>query len=306
MELRQLEHFVAVAQHLSFTRAAREVHVVQSSLSTSVRQLERELGAVLFERTTRKVALTPAGWALLPVAQRILMEARTARKSVAAVTGMLRGAVALGTIQVLTWVDLPVALSRFHRSHPGVDITLREAPVNELLDALVAGDLDLACVAHDRTRLPDAVTVLATRDEELVIVAAPGHPLTREQQVRLSDLQGEPFVDFQAGAGLQMVVERLCAEAGLQRRITLAVTQLDLLVSLVRENLGISVVPAPVVRSNHLATIAIAPSAPHRTIALVARASGPTNPAARALLRDLAASTRTELRTHVPLGGVRG
>jgi DNA-binding transcriptional LysR family regulator len=287
MELRQVEHFVAVAQHLSFTRAAREVHVVQSSLSTSVRQLERELGAVLFERTTRKVALTPAGRALLPVAQRILMGTRAARDSVAAVTGMLRGVVAVGTIQVLSWVDLPRALSRFHRGHPGVDITLREAPVNELLDALVAGDLDLAYIARDRSRLPDAVTVLATREEELVILAAPGHPLAGEHEVRLSDLQDEPFVDFQAGTGLQMVVERLCAEAGLQRRITLAVTQLDMLVSLVREGLGIAVVPAPVARSSDLAAIGIAPSAPHRTIALVSRAPAPTNPAARALLRDL-------------------
>lgn len=286
MELRQLEHFTAVAKHLSFTRAAREVHVVQSSLSTSVRQLERELGTALFERTTRRVALTPAGWALLPMAQRILLDARAARESVAAVTGMLRGHIAIGTIQVLTWIDLPAALSQFHQAHPGVDITLREAPVDELLDQLLAGDLDLAYVARDESRLSDAVTVLAIRDEELVIVATPGHPLAQQHQVLLPSLQHEPFVDFQAGAGLQMVVERLCDRAGLKRRITLSVTQLDLLVSLVRADLGIAIVPAPVAQRTDLAVIRIAPPRPHRTVALVVRAPQPGNPAALALLRE--------------------
>ncbi|MDP5181946.1 LysR family transcriptional regulator [Blastococcus sp. BMG 814] len=288
MELRQLEHFVAVAQHLSFTRAAREVHVVQSSLSTSVRQLERELGATLFERTTRKVTLTPAGWTLLPMARRILMDARSARESVATVAGVVSGAVAVGTIQMLTWVDLPAALSRFYRAHPGVEITLREAPVDELLDALLAGDLDLAYIARDSSRLPDAVSVLATRDEELVVIAASGHPLAREHQVHLADLRDEPFVDFQAGTGLQTVVERLCIQASLRRRITFAVTQLELLVSLVRAGLGIAIVPAPVARgSGDLARLSIAPSPPHRTLALVSRTPGPGNPAAVALLRDV-------------------
>lgn len=149
MELRQLEHFAAVAKYLSFTRAAREVHVAQSSLSVSVRQLERELEASLFERTTRRVALTPAGRALLPTAQRMLMDVHRARESIAAVSGMLRGQVTVGTIQALTWVDLPAGLSRFHRAHPGVNITLQEAPVDELLDELLAGDLDLAYIARD-------------------------------------------------------------------------------------------------------------------------------------------------------------
>jgi len=287
MELRQIEHFLAVARHLSFTHAADEVSVVQSSLSSSVSKLETELGASLFERTTRSVSLTPAGWALLPVAQRILREMHGAKEAVAAVTGVLRGRLAVGTIQMLTWVDLPVSLSRFHLAHPGVEIALREAPVDELLDELIKGELDFAYIARDQSKLPDSLTVLATWFEELVIVAPRDHPLARQDQVALSSLGLEPFVDFQAGSGLQKVVERLCVQAHLERYITLSVTQLDLLISLVRAGLGIAIIPGPVAEGTDLASIRIAGQVPRRELALVARKPRPSNPAALALLRDM-------------------
>lgn len=287
MELRQLEHFVAVARYLSFTRAADAVSVVQSSLSSSVGKLERELGTLLFERTTRTVSLTPAGWALLPVAQRVLSEVHTAKEAVAAVTGVLRGRLGVGTIQLLTWVDLPASLSRFHQAHPGVEIALGEAPVDELLKELLAGDLDIAYIARDQSRLPETLSVLATWEEELVIIAPRDHPLARQDQVLLSSLGQEPFVDFQAGSGLQKVVERLCEEAHLERHITLSVTQLDLLISLVRVGLGVAIIPAPVAERTDLASIRIAPLVPHRQVALVTRTPQPSNPAAVALLRDL-------------------
>lgn len=287
MELRQLEHFAAVAKYLNFTRAAREVHVVQSSLSSSVRQLERELETSLFERNTRRVTLTPAGAALLPLARRILTDVRSARELVTAVTGLLHGQVAVGAIQVLTWVDLPTILSRFNRAHPGVEIVLHEAPVQELLDKLLSGDLDFAYVARDQSRLPEGITVLATHQEELVVVAAPDHPLAQQQQVVLSDLHDEAFVDFHAGAGLQSVVERLCIQAHLERRITLRATQLELLISLVSTGLGIAIIPAPAAARTHLTQIRVAPPHPHRTVALIARETKPSNPAALALLQEL-------------------
>lgn len=287
MELRQLEHFLAVAKFLSFTRAARAVHVVQSSLSTSVRQLERELGTPLFERTTHKVTLTPAGSALLPIAQRIVKDTRTAREAVAAVTAMLRGQVIIGTIQMLTWIDLPATLSRFHQDHPGVDIALHEAPVDELLDGLLAGDLDLAYIARDQTPLPEAITVLATRDEELVVIAAPHHHLAHQHQVTLANLQQESFIDFQAdGTGLQTVIDRICEQGHLMRDITITVTQLDLLIALVRTDLGIAIIPAPIADRTDLARIRIVPPRPHRTVALVTRTPQPSNPAALTLLHD--------------------
>lgn len=287
MDVRQLEHFAAVAKHLSFTRAAREVHVVQSSLSTSIQALERELGATLFERTSRRVGLTAAGCALLPTAQRILMEVAAARQATAAISDVLRGQVSVGTIQVLTWVDLPAVLGRFQQAHPGVEICLYEATVNELLDELLAGGLDFAYLARDDTPLPAGITALATQEEELVVVVAADHALSQHREVLLADLHSERFVKFEAGAGLQRVVEQLCLDARLKRRITVRVSELELVISLVKVGLGIAILPAGLAQRSGLHQIRIAPARPMRTVALVAREPGPINPAAVALLHEL-------------------
>src|SRR5579859_2695158 len=107
MELRQLEHFVAVAEERSFTRAAARLHLVQSTLSVSIKSLERELGGRLFDRTTHRVTLTDAGQALLAEARNALAAVDAARDAVAAAHGGLRGTVRVGIMRSLTLVDAP-------------------------------------------------------------------------------------------------------------------------------------------------------------------------------------------------------
>ena len=136
MELRQLAHFVAVAEERHFTRAAARVHVVQSSLSSSIAALERELGEGLFVRDNRRVALTPAGRALLPAARRALAAADEGRDAVAGVRGMLHGQLLVGAIQTLGVVDLAALLARFRRGEAtpvgvATRLEVEEAPAEE-------------------------------------------------------------------------------------------------------------------------------------------------------------------------------
>lgn len=287
MEFRQIEHFLAVARHLNFTRAADELHLVQSAVSTSVRSLEGELGTPLFERSTRQVTLTAAGVALLPRARRLLAEARAAREEMAAVSGLERGSLGVGTIQTLTWVDLPGVFAAFHEAHPGIAVTLREATVDELVALLRGAELDLAFLALDEGGVPDDLAVLAAHEEELVLVTPPDHRLARRRRIAPADLAAEPFIDFRGGTGLQSVVEQLCARAGLERRLAFRVTQLDLLVQLVQRGLGLAIVPRPVAARTALPTVTLQHHDVHRRVALVARTPEPTNPAARAILPAL-------------------
>ncbi|MET8571428.1 LysR family transcriptional regulator [Streptomyces sp. NPDC004783] len=287
MEIRQLRHFMAVVTTGSFTAAARSELIVQSALSTSVRNLERTLGAELFDRTGRRVVLTEAGRALLPRARALLAAAEEARHAVAAVTGLASGRVSIGTIQTLTCVDLPAELATFHRRFPGVQVSVRDAPVGELTDALRAGELDLAYLVPDAGELPEGVTAYATWREELVLITAPGHPLAAAGRTLVRDLADEPFVDFRAGTGLETAVRRLAAHCGLERRITCDVTQIGLLVDLVRAGIGVAFVPRRIGERAGLPCVAVRQPEPGRTVVLAGRGPRPRNPAAAALADHL-------------------
>src|SRR6185437_3215166 len=144
MEIRQLQHFVSVAEEQHFTRAAARLMVSQSGLSASIRALERELQAPLFVRTTRTVTLTEAGRALLVEAERILAQERAAREAVAAVQGVLRGTLTLGAEQCIAGVHVARLLAAFRRRHPQVEIRLRQWGSAELAEQVAAGRLDMA------------------------------------------------------------------------------------------------------------------------------------------------------------------
>ncbi|WTA34945.1 LysR substrate-binding domain-containing protein [Streptomyces sp. NBC_00846] len=231
--------------------------------------------------------LTEAGRALLPSARSVLAGAEAGRDAVAAVSGLVTGRVRIGTIQTLTCVDLAAELASYHRLWPGVQISLREATTPELVAGVRAGELDLAFLAPDAAELPDGIAGFATWHEDLVLITAPGHRLATAGSTLIKDLADEPFVDFRAGTGLETAVRRLAAHCGLERRITCDVTQIRLLVDLVRAGIGVAIVPRRIGEDAGLPCVSIRQPEPGRTVVLAGRAPGPRNPAAEALLGRL-------------------
>jgi DNA-binding transcriptional LysR family regulator len=297
MELRQLEHFVAAAEERHFTRAAQRLHIVQSGLSASIRALERELDAALFVRTTRRVELTQAGRALLPEARRTLAAAQAAGEAVAAVHGLLRGTLAVGTMQILPpAVDLLAALGRFHAEHPGVELRLHQAGTGTLLEEVRAGALDLALVAP-AGRPPRGITLRRLASDPLLVACAPTHPLAGRGQVDLADLAGEPFVDFQPDWGLRMLLDRHFAAAGLERSMAMEVNDVPTLLELVAHGLGVALVPEVATRyPAAVRYLPLRPPAPAFEVAVAMVADPPASPAARALLAMLGAADRARPR----------
>ncbi|WP_028937768.1 LysR family transcriptional regulator [Pseudonocardia spinosispora] len=285
MELRQLEHFVAVVEERHFTRAAARVHIVQSSLSSSIRALERELGGALLTRGSRSVELTEAGRALLPAAYRALAAAREGREAVDAVRGLLRGELRIGMIQSFGIVEVPALLADFHRRHPAVVLRLRNNNVGSLVHATAEGELDIAFVDHpfDLGR----VRAFPLGAEPLVLVAAPDHPLVGAPLVRLDALADEDFVEFRADSALRARIDAGCAEAGLSRRSCCEVDTFADLVELVRHGLGVSLLPRSTARhADRVAAIPIEPAIV-RELAVVVAADRSPVPAAAALLTEL-------------------
>lgn len=286
MELRQLEHFLAVAEHGTFTAAAREVRIVQSALSTSIRNLENELGARLFERTTRRVLVTEAGRALLPAARRMLADTEAAREAVAAVAGAQSGHVTVGTIQTLGHVDLPAELARFHRRFPGIRIHVRDTVMEELIEALRVGELDLSYLVLDGPP-PRGLMVHAEHHDDLVVIAGPEHRFAGRARVSLAEVSHEPLVDFGPRTLLSIRVRRMFADHGLTAEVMCESTQLDFQFGLVRHGLGVAIMTRGRAESAGLQYATLVAPRSKWVVSLCSRGPEPVNPAAAALLEHL-------------------
>ena len=193
MELRQLTHFLAVAEANHFTRAAKRVHLTQSSLSSSIRALERELGTDLFVRSTRRVELTAAGRALLPAARRAVSAAEGGLDAVAGVRGLVRGQLAIGVIQTQTVgpVNVPALLARYHRRHPAVTLRLHHAGVASLVHQTADGELELAIVDLPLGPQTSRVKARPIGTESLLLGVAEARPAGRSSPCAL-DRPGRP------------------------------------------------------------------------------------------------------------------
>ncbi|MET9623749.1 LysR family transcriptional regulator [Streptomyces sp. NPDC006464] len=243
MELQQMRYVIAVAETNSFTRAAERCLVVQSALSHQVARLERELGARLFERTSRRVRLTPAGEAFLPAARQCLEAAERATAEVAAAVGVVRGRLAVGLIPTVTAVDIAAALRDFHERYPDVRISLRVGASDELTHQVEEGDLDVAFLGLPTTARLDGVDSRELARDRLVAVVAPGHPLAGETAVDLRRLAREVFVDLPAGTAGRVQSDLAFSAAGLSRDVAYEVTNADFLARLVGQGLGIAMLP---------------------------------------------------------------
>ena len=304
MELRQLAHFLAVADAAHFTRAAAQVHVTQSSLSSSIRALERELGSDLFVRSTRRVELTEAGRALLPAAQRAVAAAEAGRDAVAGVRGIVRGQLAIGAIQTLGPVDVPALLARFHRRHPAVTLRLHHAGVPSLVRRTADGELELAIVDQPLGPQASRVSARAIDTETLLLGVAAQDPLAHRRRVRLLDLADRDFVEYRPDSSLRTSIDRACRAAGLERRIVCEVDTMADLVQLVALGVGVSLLPPAAVRMTGGRTIGVAtdPSIPRELMVItpLERAPSPAGTALLELLQSAPDAAETERRGSAP------
>lgn len=288
MELRQLSHFLAVAEERHFTRAAARVHLTQSSLSSSVRALERELGSDLFVRSTRQVALTEAGRALLPAARRAVAAAEDGRDAVAAVRGLVRGHLAIGAIQSLGFVDLPGLLARFHRRHPAVTLRIHHVGSPELVRRTADGEIDLAVVDLPLGPQGNRVRAHTLATEALQLAVAADDPIAHRSRIRLSDLADREFIEYRPDSSLRASVDRACQDVGLKRHIVCEVDALPDLVELVTQGIAMSLLPPAAIRMSRGRAVGIATDPPiPRDVLLVTPRDRDPSPAGAAFLHLL-------------------
>jgi DNA-binding transcriptional LysR family regulator len=277
MELRQLRYLVALADERHFTRAAAREHVAQPALSQQIRRLEAELGLTLVERTTRRVAMTQAGELLVGRARRMLAELDAAQAELASLAGVQTGRLSVGALHTMGPVDLSLLLASFHRTHPRIELTVREQSSEELAEMLRVDEIDLAFLSVTEHIQRRGLTLQHLVREEIVAVLPTSHPLAERPAVRLAELAGEPFVSFRKGSRLRELLDWGAAEAGFELRIALESNESRRIRSLVSSALGVAILP----RSD-----ATGPGAPVAVTALVEPA----------LTRDVTLAARTQRR----------
>lgn len=283
MELQQMRYAVAVAEERNFTRAAERCHVVQSALSHQIKALERELGAALFVRSSRRVDVTPAGEAFLAAARTSLEAAERAVVDVAASTGQIRGTLTLGLIPTVTALDIPAALGEFHRAHPDVRIDVREGASDDFIADIVEGSLDVAVLGLPGVFSRKGIRTRLLARERHVAVLPSGHRLAERRRLRLADLADETFVDFPAGRPGRQQTDLGFRRSGLRRTVAIEVMGTDLMLGLVRHGLATALLtPGVVPKDSGLRTVAVI-DGPTRAEYLAWSAFNPS-PAATAFL----------------------
>lgn len=239
--MHQIEYFAAVADAMSFTGGARQLHVVQSAVSAAVRQLEHELEADLFVRYGRRIRLTPAGEALLPYARSVLAKIEAGRDAVDAVRNVVRGTVVLGTLTHTGPIDLVEVLGRLSEQHPDVVVKLRQttAGTQSSLADIRSGILDLAIVASPTDKVP-GIVLEPLHSEPIVFICPKEHRLAKARAVRPEDLGDEVFIDFPEGWGSRMTVDAAFASAGAERAVQTEVVGFDMAIRLVERGFGVA------------------------------------------------------------------
>ncbi|ABG96137.1 transcriptional regulator, LysR family protein [Rhodococcus jostii RHA1] len=239
MEISQITAFLAVAEELHFGRAAQRLHSAQPPLSRTIRQLEKQLGATLFERNTRNVRLTSAGEALLGPAREILDACRLAEIAVAAAGRGQVGRVRIGFAGVSSHLLIGRWAKLVRHTHPGIEFVLdSSAFASEALNKLLDGTLDIGLVRWIFT--PPGIASRVILNEDFVVALPTDHPLAGRDGVRIEELSTEPWVTLPAdpGSALRDSLQRAAHDAGFTPRIVQSAPDSMALMALVSAEVG--------------------------------------------------------------------
>ncbi|MGO4155509.1 LysR family transcriptional regulator [Cupriavidus sp. YAF13] len=257
-DLRQFQQFVAVAELLSFRRAAEALHMSQPPLTVAIKKLEETIGTELLERNRHMVRLTPAGEVFLVEARRTIAQAEIAVESARRAASGMFGTLRLSFVPSAALDVLPDILRRFQQEYPAVKLILTGESSGKQLELLRRGDTDVAIVVPPVYE-PRDLSLDILCEETLVVAVPAAHALARRKRLRLEELKAEAFVafPFAEGPGYSGVILAACQRAGFFPRVVQEASQMQTIITLVAGNLGIAIVPRAMTRVQALGVVYI-------------------------------------------------
>jgi LysR family transcriptional regulator, carnitine catabolism transcriptional activator len=296
LTLRHLRVVLAVADAGGYTPAARELRIAQSSLSRTVQEVEQRIGVSLFERTTRRVRPTLEGEEFLATARRLVGEFDTALNHFEGYLAGTRGAVSVAALPSLAGTMLPPVLAEFRRARPEVAVSVKDGFSEEVLDLVGRGEVDLAVSVS--THVPQALAVRHIAVDEFAAVLPAGHRLAAEEEVRWTDLDGEPFVAFERISSIRGYVDQVLGETGTRPGPLVEARNIGAVAGLVAAGLGISAAPSLVLPMMSFADVEVRPLVDpvvERDICLIHDPRRPMSRAAHALMQLLVSAGEREI-----------
>jgi DNA-binding transcriptional LysR family regulator len=258
MDVRQLRYFVEIARLSNFTRAAEQLHIVQPAISMAIKKLEEELDLVLFNRQDKQVSLTAEGEILLDHARRILSDLRAAELEMGELRGLNKGEVRIGITPMLSAYFFPKIICAFKQSYPNLQLSVYGEGSGSIQKMISQGDLDMGVIAGGP--VPDTLDVRQFLREEIVVCVRPNHPFANRQSVTFEEFSRQPLVIYKEGYYLRELIFEELNKIGASPDIVFETNLYSLILSLVRNGLGISMfLRMAVAADNELAAVSFDP-----------------------------------------------
>lgn len=269
--IRELECFTAVAEELSFTRAARRLRLSQPPLSRHIQALEGKLGTALFQRSPRNVSLTAAGRALLADTKGTLTQLQRACDSAKRVGRGETSRLSIGFVSAVLDPSLISLFQRYRASHLDVQLTLHDSPPADQLRALVEGRLDGGFVGATPENGTSDLAFIPWGREPLLAFLPPGHRLSKSRSVKLADLSREPFVSVspESAPCFAAQIRRLCGDAGFRPKVVHEAIRGQAVAVMVAAGVGIAILPASLSRTCGESIVALPISDPRASVTYV-------------------------------------
>jgi DNA-binding transcriptional LysR family regulator len=243
MDDNHLKNFLTLAQVGNMTRAASALHVSQPALSGQIKSLERELGATLFHRQGRGLALTEAGTTFRRFAADALAKLAAGREALGSLGSLTAGTLAIGGGATSTTCLLPQIIGKFHGKYPGIRFNIREAPSRTITEAVLSGELDLGVIT-----LPvqgadtQALVIEPWLIDELVLLVPPNHPLAKKRRFQWSELHNQPLIAFESGSAVRQLLDRQLLEHQVAPAVVMELRSIATITSMVAAGVGLGFV----------------------------------------------------------------
>jgi DNA-binding transcriptional LysR family regulator len=237
--VRQMRVFSEVARHLSFARAAEALHITAPAVTMQVKEFESQIGLPLFDRRGRQVQLTTVGEYMLADVRRVLAVLKDAEDTLARFKGLTGGQLVIGMVSTAEYF-VPRLLAHFRAEHPSVDLRLKLANREQLVQLLHRAEVDLAIMGRPPRELATRAEPFALHPH--VLVTAPDHPFTRLEEIPVRALASEPFIVRESGSGTRAALEEYARERRLDLRYAMEMSSNESIKQAVMAGMGIALI----------------------------------------------------------------